>query len=205
MGGVTNPASKPAGIGENADPAPIGHTEGDLPSSERRSLRRVVPGIGTPSASGPMGSRGEPASPDFRIGGSADGGHGGGREKGGIVGGKSPPPSKTIGRSKDLRSKRIGEERGGPGLEIRVPRPEFPSSSSAETPMSCEKGSQTAGEDSGDEFPLALSPNSRFHRPRRPMERGGSRFSESENPLPRGNSPPQTTNQRCRPSEGTTL
>ena len=96
--GLVTPPPNPPGSARTPIPHRLGIQGGDLPNSERRSLRMVVLGIGTPSASGPMGSRGEPASPDFRIGGSADGGHGGGREKGGIVRGKSPPPSKTIRR-----------------------------------------------------------------------------------------------------------
>ena len=102
--------------------------------------------------------------------------------------------------------------RGGAGRvwKIRVPRPEFSSSSSAETPMSCEQRWKTAGEDSGGKFPRVLSPNSRPHRPRRPMEGRGRRFPQSGNRLPRANSAPKRTTEgadlrRGPPSEGLPL
>ena len=64
----------------------------------------------------------------------------------GIEVGHSPPPYPAIEGSKESRSTGMGEERGGLFLKIRIPRPEFPSSSSAETPMSCEQPWQMVGE-----------------------------------------------------------
>ena len=140
-----------------------------LPNSESQSLRGRFPRIGTPSASAPMGSRGEPASPDFRIGGQANGAGGTRRGTEQIGGGDPPPPSGAIGGSKEPPIDGNGANAGRAGLKIRVLGPEFPSSSSAETPMSCGKGRKTGGDGSGSESPRAVSSNSRSNRPSGPM------------------------------------
>ena len=66
-------------------------------------------------------------------------------------------------------------------MKFGAPPPEFRSSSSAETPMSFEKLRKKAEEGSRSESPRENSVDSPFHRPRGPMERGGSRFSEPGN------------------------
>ena len=143
---------------------------GTFESLERRSLRGRVPQIGTPSALAPMGSREEPASPDSQIGGG-DNGADGNRRRGTPL--RRPG---TIGDPKEPRLKRLGEERGGGCLKIWASPLQFPSSSSAETPMSCKKRRKTAEEGSEIKSPRGLSSNSRFRRPPRPMEGRGSRF-----------------------------
>ena len=127
-----------------------------LPNSESQSLRGRFPRIGTPSASAPMGSRGEPASPDFRIGGKANGADGAGRGTEQISGGGSPTPSGAVGGSKEPPIVGNGGDSGRAGLKIRVPGPEFPSSSSAETPMSCKQGRKRVGNDSGRDSPRVV-------------------------------------------------
>ena len=103
-----------------------------------------------------MGSRGEPARTDLRIGGGRDGAGGGAPGMRGIGGGDSPPPSRAIGSSKKPRSTVMGSRRGKRVWKIRVPRPEFRSSSSAETPMSCKQGRETAGTVSGSNSPRVV-------------------------------------------------
>ena len=76
-------------------------------------------------------------------------------------------------------------------FEIRVPPPEFRTSSSAETPMSIEKAGGSAGKDSGSKSPRANSPDSPSHRPRGPMERGGEPVSRTGKPLPGANHAPK--------------
>ena len=105
-----------------------------------------------------MGSHGEPTSPDSRIGGGDDGANGNWRWTTAIGGGDSPPPSGTIGDSKEPRSKRLGEEGGGGRLRIRASPLQFPSNSSAETPMSCKQGRKTAENDSGSDSPRVILP-----------------------------------------------
>ena len=136
-----------------------------------------------------MGSGGKPGSPDFRIGGGNDGAPERGRDKGGFSGGGSPPTPATIGGSKEPRSTGLGAGPGGPVLEIRVVGPEFPSSSSAETPMSCGKRRKTWGDGSGSESPQALSP---IPAPigRRGRWRGGGGGSPNRGTASRGRIPP---------------
>ena len=95
---------------------------GALPNSESQSLRGRFPRIGTPSASAPMGSRGEPASPDFRIGGKANGADGAGRGTEQIGGGDSPPPLGAIGGSKEPPIDGNGAQRGEGRFENSGPR-----------------------------------------------------------------------------------
>ena len=122
------------------------------------------------------------------------GGYGGGSAEG--------TPLRRIERSEARKSPDRREwprGGGGPGLEIRVARPEFLSSSSAETPMSCEQGRETAGEDPGGESPRALSPNSRPIG-RRGRWRGGGGGSPNRGTASRGRIPPQN-----EPTEGADL
>ena len=90
----------------------------------------------------------------------------------------------------------------GAGVEIRVPAPEFLSSSSAETPMSCEQGWETVETARGATLPESSSPNSRSNRPPRPMEGGGRWFPESGDRLPRANSAPQRATEGAKLRRG---
>ena len=86
----------PSGIGRIADATPIDHARG--PSRPWRV--DLSEGGSLESALRPMGSCGEPASPDSQIGGASDGAPRGALETRGIIGGDSPPPSRTIGGTK---------------------------------------------------------------------------------------------------------
>ena len=116
-----------------------------------------------------------------------------------IGGGESPPPSATIGGPKDLRSKQMGAGKGEGRLKIRVWRPEFLSSSSAETSMSYGKVRKMAGEDRRSKSPRVLSANFHSHQPLRSMEGRGNRFPQL------GNRPPRATFAPKRPTEGRKL
>ena len=131
---------------------------GTFESLERQSLRGRVPRIGTPSALALMGSCGEPASPNSQIGGGDDGADGNWRWTMGIGVGDSPPPSGTIGDSKEPQSKQMGEERGGGLLKIRPLPLQFPCSSLAETLMSYKRGRKTAENASGSDAPQVVLP-----------------------------------------------
>ena len=140
-----------------------------------------------PSARGADGEPEPTGLPDFGIGGKADAAHRNGKGTGAMGRGDSPPPSVTIGSSKEPRSTQMGAGVGGPVLKIRVLGPEFRSSSSAETPMSCKQRWKKAENDSGGESPRVLSANSRSNRPCQPMEGRGRRFPQSGNRFPRAN------------------
>ena len=90
-------------------------------------------------------------------------------------------------------------------MKIRVPRPEFPNSSSAETPMSCEQGRKTAENDSGRNSPRVVLPQ--FPFPSAAVADGGGRGGGPRigEPPPAGEFRPQTSNRRSRPSEGASL
>ena len=178
--------------------------------SGRNSPRVVFLQFPLPSARGADGEPEPTGLPDFGIGGKADAAHRNGQGTGGMGQGNSPPPSASIGSSKEPRSTQMGAGGGGPVLKIRVLGPEFRSSSSAETPMSCKQRWKKAEKDSGGESPRVLSANSRSNRPRRPMEGRGRRFPQSGNRLPRADSAPKRTTEgadlrRGPPSEGLPL
>ena len=133
-GGVSNPA--PNATASAGSPMPRGSaTRGDP-----RGLGESISPREGPSNRHPIGPGADGVSR-----GNGDGTPDGGPETKGLGGEESPPLLQTIGRSKDLRSARIGAGRDARELEIRVPRPEFLSSSSAETPMSYDRRRGTGG------------------------------------------------------------
>ena len=85
-----------------------------------------------------------------------------GRRTGETGGGDFSPPNAKIGGSKEPRPRRMGARWGVVGLKKRVPPLEFPSSSSAETPMSCEKRRERTVNGSGSTSSRATYPQFPF-------------------------------------------
>ena len=84
-----------------------------------------------------------------------------------------------------------------PGLKIRVFGPEFPSSSSAETPMSCGKGRKTGGNGWGASLPK-LSPPIPAPIGRCGRWRGGGGCSPNRGTAPHGRIPPQNDQPKAQ-------
>ena len=144
-----------------------------------------------------MGSRWKTASPDFRIGGRGDAAHGEGRDKGGS-GEEEPPPSpRTIGGSKNPRSKRMGSGREGVGLGNSGPRTRIPrqliGGNADELPERTENEGRVLGElVSPTKLPQLPTPIG----PRGPMEGRAGVGSQIEEPRPEGESPPNRPAER---------
>ena len=156
-GGVITPPPNPAALARSPMLRRLA-TRGGSPQLGESISPREVPLNRHPIGLGADGEPWDPASPDFRIGGEANGAHGDGRGTEQIGGGNSPPPSGAIGGSKEPPIDGNWGRRGEDGFENSGPGPEFLSSSSAETPMSCEQGRRTAGNDSGSDSPRVVLP-----------------------------------------------
>ena len=144
-----------------------------------------------------MGSRWKTASPDFRIGGRGDAAHGEGWDKG-VSGEEEPPPSpRTIGGSKNPRSKRMGSGREGVGLGNSGPRTRIPrqliGGNADELPERTENEGRVLGELVS---PSKLPPNPTPIGPRGRWRDRGGWVPKSRNPLPRANPPPKRPAER---------
>ena len=98
--GLLTPPPNPAASARSPMPRRLA-TRGGSPQLGESISPREVPLNRHPIGLGADGEPWDPASPDFRIGGEANGAHGDGRGTEQIGGGDSPPPSGAIGGSKE--------------------------------------------------------------------------------------------------------